>query len=151
MSLELRPARPTDAGTIGDILHRFAAETPWMPELYSGAEAISFCGVMIDRGWVTVAEEGVRVLGFLARDGAEICALYLAPEARGQGIGKRLLDAAKGTSGHLHLWTFEANSGAQRFYLREGFTETARSDGARNDEGLPDISYAWQAAKQEAA
>ena len=104
MSLELRPARPTDAGTIGDILHRFAAETPWMPELYSGAEAISFCGVMIDRGWVTVAEEGARVLGFLARDGPEICALYLAPEARGQGIGKRLLEAAKGGSGHLGQW-----------------------------------------------
>ena len=61
MSLELRPARPTDAGTIGDILHRFAAETPWMPELYSGAEAISFCGVMIDRA------EGVLMADWYAR------------------------------------------------------------------------------------
>jgi len=32
---------------------------------------------------------------------------------------------------------------AQRFYLRHGFRETARTDGASTDEKLPDIHYVW--------
>lgn len=141
----LRPARSTDAGKTGDILHRFQEETVWMPKLWTGAETIAFCGRMIDRGWVTVAEEEGRVCGFLARDGAEVCSLYVLPEAQGQGIGKALLDAAKAAVPHLTLWVFQANNGAQRFYLREGFTETRRTDGSRNEEGLPDIAYEWRA------
>lgn len=145
MTLILRHARSTDAGKAGDILHRFESETDWMPMLHTGAEAIAFCGRMIDRGWMIVAAEDGQVCGFLARDGAEICSLYIAPEAQGRGIGKVLLDAAKAVAPHLTLWTFQANEGAQRFYLREGFAETGRSDGSRNDEGLPDITYEWRA------
>ncbi|MBE1296324.1 GNAT family N-acetyltransferase [Phycobacter azelaicus] len=155
MTPTLRPARSTDAGQMGEILHRFTRETTWMPDLYTGAEAIAFCGVMIDRGWVTVAETDQGIVGFLARDGAEICSLYLAAEACGQGIGKRLLDAAKGEvsradqAPRLSLWTFQANKGAQRFYRREGFTEVRRSDGTRNEEGLPDIEYVWRPRREK--
>ncbi|WP_083097669.1 GNAT family N-acetyltransferase [Pseudophaeobacter leonis] len=149
MTPRLRNARSTDAGKIGEILHRFEVETPWMPKQHSGAEAVAFCGVMIDRGWVTVAYDGPQVLGFLARDGEEICALYVTPEICGQGIGKLLLDVAKSAKPRLSLWTFQANTGAQRFYLREGFKEQQRSDGARNDEGLPDIEYLWSQAAGE--
>ena len=147
MSFHLRPAQPTDAGRTGWILHRFARDTPWMPQLYSEAEAISFCGVMIDRGWVTVAKEAGRVTGFLARDGAEICSLYLAPGCCGQGQGLALLQHAKSQQSRLWLQAFAANDGAQRFYLREGFVEVGRSDGSRNDEGLPDIRFEWRARR----
>ena len=63
----------------------------------------------------------------------------------GQGHGKRLLDHAKAHRSKLQLWTFVANTGAQRFYSREGFTEVERSDGD-NEEKLPDILYRWEAA-----
>ena len=43
------------------------------------------------------------------------------------------------------------DAGAQRFYLREGFAETARTDGARNEEGLPDIAYEWRSSLEAAA
>lgn len=145
MTTVLRPATPLDAGRLGVILHRFEVETPWMPKEHSCAEAISFCDRMIARGWVTVATVGGSVVGFLARDGVEVCALYLAPEACGLGLGKALLDQAKSASPRLSLWTFQANLAAQRFYLREGFTEQRRTDGARNEEGLPDIEYHWRA------
>ncbi len=115
-----------------------------MPKLWTGAETIAFCGTMIDRGWVTVAEEDGGVSGFLSRDSAEICALYVNPAAQGRGIGKTLVDAAKSAHPDLTLWTFQANVGAQRFYLREGFTETGRTDGVQNEEGLPDIAYQWR-------
>lgn len=144
MSVTLRAARSTDAGATGEILYRFQAETDWMPKLHSGAETIAFCGVLIGRGWVTVAEDAGRVIGFLARDQEEICALYLAPEATGQGAGKLLLDHAKGQRDRLFLATFLNNSGARRFYEREGFLEAGRGDGSGNEEGLPDITYLWR-------
>ncbi|WP_068244600.1 GNAT family N-acetyltransferase [Tritonibacter horizontis] len=145
MNVWLRPATPLDAGQAGAILHRFQQDTSWMPKEHSGAEAISFCDQMIAKGWVSVAEVEThrRIVGFMAQDGAEICALYLTAEARGQGIGKAFLARAKAASPSLKLWTFQANTGAQRFYLREGFVEVQRTDGAANGEGLPDVEYHW--------
>ncbi len=144
MIVTLRPARSTDAGSTGEILHGFAREHDWMPELHSRAETIAFCGHMIDQGWVTVAESDADVVGFMARNGDEIHALYLTQAARGQGIGRRLLDHAKAARSKLSLFTFQDNVRAHKFYEANGFTEAARSDGAENDENLPDIRYVWR-------
>lgn len=144
MTVVLRGATPLDAGAVGAVLHRFNTDTPWMPDLHTGAETISFCGTMIDRGWVTVACDAGQVVGFLARDGAEVCSLYLRAEAQGKGIGKTLLDHAKAHSPILELWAFVQNEGACRFYTREGFEEVDRTDGATNEERLPDIRFRWQ-------
>ncbi|MCG7518681.1 GNAT family N-acetyltransferase [Ruegeria sp. Ofav3-42] len=143
MTIILRPARSTDAGATGEILHGFALENEWMPELHTQAETIAFCGRMIDLNWVTVAETDQGVVGFLALNGAEIHSLYLSPNARGQGIGQKLLEHAKSCRSHLSLFAFQANLPARRFYERNGFAEVARSDGAGNDENLPDIKYVW--------
>lgn len=139
----LRPARSTDAGSLGDILYRFQQDTDWMPNLYTGAEMISFCGTMIERGWVTVADINGQAAGFLARDGEEIVALYRSPDVGRRGVGLRLLNTAKQAASRLQLRTFEANVTAQRFYLRQGFVEQSRGDGADNEENLPDISFVW--------
>ena len=84
-------------------------------------------------------------VGFLARSGEDIPALYLAPAARGRGIGKALLDRAKVAAPRLCLWTFRDNVGARAFYEREGFREIARTEG-ENDEGLPDVRLQWERA-----
>ena len=144
MTAHLRPARSTDAGRTGEILHAFARENDWMPKLHSRAETIAFCGSMIDRHWVTVAETNVGVVGFLARNGPEVHCLYLSAPVRGQGIGQQLLDQAKSGQPRLSLLTFQANTPARRFYERNGFVEAERSDGTRNDENLPDIRYVWR-------
>ncbi|MFC3614290.1 GNAT family N-acetyltransferase [Lutimaribacter marinistellae] len=143
MSIRVRPARPTDAGRTGSILHAFARDTAWMPELWSEAETIAHCGKMIDRGWVTVLEHRGRVEGFLARDGEEIVALYLAPSVQARGWGAVLLRAAQDRCERLHLRAFAANGPANRFYERNGFTVAGRGTGAENDENLPDIAYVW--------
>ncbi len=143
MNVILRPARSTDAGTTGAILHGFARENDWMPELHSEAETIAFCGRMIDLGWVTVAEMQGQVAGFLALNGDEVQSLYLAASARGQGIGQKLLDHAKAQHIELNLYAFQANHPACRFYERNGFAEVSRGDGSENDENLPDIKYVW--------
>ena len=144
MTPVLRPARPLDAGTVGAILSGWTDETDWLPRVHSRAEDIAHAATLVERGWVTVAESQGRVLGFLARDAGRVHALYVAPQARGHRIGTRLIEAAQRDCGALELWTFVANRPARRFYERRGFAEITRTDGAANDEGLPDILYRWQ-------
>ncbi|WP_420013562.1 N-acetyltransferase family protein [Tateyamaria sp.] len=144
----LRAARSTDAGAVGAILSAFIDDTAWMPRVHTRAEDLSFAGDMIDRGWVTVAEANARVAGFAARDGAEVHALYLAAGARRQGIGSALLRAMQAQVDALNLWTFQANQGAQAFYAAHGFVPAETTDGAGNDQGLPDLRMTW---KREAA
>lgn len=142
-AFHLRAAQPTDAGAVGAILSGFIDETSWMPRIHSRAEDISFAGMMIERGWVTVATQDGRVVGFSAFNAPDLQSLYVGSDARGKGCGKVLLDAIKSQADAVQLWTFQANHAAQRFYLREGFAETARTEGVDNDEGLPDIKYVW--------
>ena len=142
-ALLIRAARSTDAGTTGAILSAFIDGTDWMPRLHTRAEDIAFAGHMIARGWVSVAETDGSVQGFIARDGDEVNALYVAPAAQGHGIGTALLREAQTHADRLILWTFQANAGAQRFYARHGFTEAERTDGSRNDEKLPDVRMVW--------
>jgi GNAT superfamily N-acetyltransferase len=146
MTFFLRPARTTDAGKLGQMMTDAIAAKPWKPRLHTGAEDIAFVGRMIDRGWVTVAEhiDLPTLHGFLARENDYIHALFIAPDKRNSGVGRALIEDAQSKADSLNLWTFEANTGAQRFYLREGFKETARTDGHDNDEGLPDVQFVWQ-------
>ncbi|MEM8537216.1 MAG: GNAT family N-acetyltransferase [Pseudomonadota bacterium] len=142
----LRQAHSLDAGSVGEILSEFIDTTPWMPRIHTRAEDLSFASMMIDRGWVTVAEIYQGVAGFSSLSDGVLHALYVRDTARGQGIGTALLDRCKRDVKDLTLWTFQANTRAQSFYLRHGFQEIERSDGARNDEGLPDVKFQWQEA-----
>ncbi|NOR32000.1 MAG: GNAT family N-acetyltransferase [Sulfitobacter sp.] len=137
-------ARDLDAGAVGAILSEFVDTSDWMPRIHTRAEDIAHASRMIDLGRVHVAEDNGKVVGFCARNGDDLDALYVASEKRGQGVGAALLRHAQTVVNRLELWTFQANEGAQRFYLRHGFVELQRTDGSGNDERLPDIQYEWQ-------
>ncbi|MEY8830356.1 GNAT family N-acetyltransferase [Sedimentitalea sp. XS_ASV28] len=144
MNVFLRAATPLDAGATGDILWRSLRQVA-SDELSSAAEAIGCCDVMIARNWMTVAVNAAGVRAFLARDGQEICALYTAAEARGRGIGRQLMQEAKRNVSRLHLKTPAANTGARRFYAREGFVPVDPVGVVPWDE-TPDAArtYVWQ-------
>lgn len=139
----IRPAHALDAGKTGCILSEFIDKTAWMPRLYSRAQDISFCGLMIDRGWVSVFDAG-EIAGFIARQENIIHALYVASSYHRQGVGTALLQHAKSQSLNLRLWTFQANYKAQKFYAKSGFIEKSKSDGRNNDEKLPDLLLEWK-------
>ena len=143
MRPRLRPARPADAPACAAILREWAGETPWFPRPDPPQAAPGFVEERMARGVVIVAEAG-GVAGFVAVERGYVNCLYVARGWRGRGVGKRLLDAAKAREHRLVLWTFAANDGARAFYLREGFAERRRSDGA-NAERLPDVEYVWPA------
>jgi len=142
--LVVKPARPLDAGAVAAVMGAATDAQPWLPRIYSRAQDIMHAGDMIDAGWVNVAKHGETIIGFIARGETEIHALYLHPAAQGRGIARHLLDAAKGATGRLGLWSFEANARAARFYRKAGFIEVTRTCGAGNDAGLPDIRFEWQ-------
>lgn len=140
----IRPATPADAPACAAILNAWIDETPWMPRVHPHEDVERhYRDFVFQKRKVTVAE-GDAPVGYLALDREEgfITSFFLKPEARGRGVGKRLLDDAKVGAEMLQLWTFVANEGARGFYEREGFAEVDRSDGD-NEEGLPDILYRW--------
>jgi GNAT superfamily N-acetyltransferase len=139
----MRPATPADAPALARIMDDWIIETGWMPRLHSLSQTVGFLAQLISTCDVVVTGDAEPV-GFLARDGADIRALYLAPQARGLGWGAALIDHAKGASDRLTLWVFQANPRAVAFYLREGLTEATRTDGQGNDEKLPDIRMVWE-------
>ncbi len=133
-----------DAEGLAAILRGWIIETNWMPKLHIPVEDLGFLQHLIAAQVVIKASLDGRTAGFLARDGAEISCLYLAPFARSQGIGSQLLTRAKADTSRLELWTFQANPGARRFYARHGFAEAIMTDGQGNDEKLPDVRMIWE-------
>lgn len=139
----IRVAEPSDAPAMGKVLSDWIDATPWMPRLHARTDDAAFCGRLVGSSdvWVACAPE---VVGFLARHEAEVDALYLAETARRQGWGGKLLDTAKSGMAALELWTFQANHPAIAFYAAAGFREIRRTDGANNDEKLPDCRMRWE-------
>lgn len=147
MTVMLRPAQASDAPAIATILSNWIDETPWMPRIHTPQDDQGFGAFLIEKTDVTIAQPLDRpdvVCGFAAVQAPDIQALYLAPVWRGKGVGAALLDHLKSRHNPLQLWAFQANSGARRFYEREGFVEVERTDGAANDEKLPDLRMIWE-------
>ena len=99
---------------------------------------------LIRRGAIRVIRDGRGPVGFIARQGPIVLALYVHPRGQGRGHGSALLSDAKARHPQLELWTLRDNLPARRFYAAHGFFEVARGLGLGNDSGLPDIHLAWQ-------
>ena len=67
--------------------------------------------------------------------------LYVSSAHTGAGLGGRLLTLAQERHPEgLALWVFASNTGAVRFYERQGFVVVGGTDGD-NEEGAPDVLY----------
>ena len=145
-----RRAGPDDAEAVAGVLvrSRRAAVGAIPPPVHPDAEALEWVtSVVIPEREVWLTEDtGRRPLAVLVLDGDWVDQLYVEPGFTGHGLGSRLLDLAKSRRPDgLQLWTFETNTAAQRFYLRHGFVEAERTDGAGNEEKAPDIRFVWRA------
>ncbi|MEV6452767.1 GNAT family N-acetyltransferase [Streptomyces anulatus] len=81
-----------------------------------------------------VAETDGRVVALLGLLDAEIGGLFVAPEAQGTGVGRRLVEHAAALHGSLTLEVYEKNTGARGFYARLGFAEESRRVDEEYDE-----------------
>ena len=134
----IRPAMPGDEDAMGRILSAWIDETPWMPRLHTVEEDLAFCKSLIPHTFIAGEREG-----FMAVKGGSIDQLQIAAAARGQGLGRALVDYAKTLSGRLDCWTFQSNAPARAFWWRMGFAPIGGTDGD-NEEGLPDIHLEWR-------
>ncbi|WP_412552099.1 N-acetyltransferase family protein [Shimia sp. MIT1388] len=148
MSGVVRKAEQGDAKAMAAILQGWLEDTPWMPVLHTLADTEAFCKHLTKTSDCWVADGAGRVSGFVARDKDWVTALYLAPDARGRGVGATLLAQAKADCDALQLWCFQSNEGARRFYERHGFVAKEFTDGAGNDEKLPDVRFVWRRVQE---
>ncbi len=144
----MRAAGPTRARLwhvpqMAAILWGFIHRTPWLPRVRPYRNDLRVMAQITRAGWVRVVRDARGPAAFIARDGAIVHALYVHPRAQGRGLGRALLEDAKRGQPRLELYVAEANRPARAFYTAHGFTEAARSDGADNDERLPDIHMIW--------
>jgi GNAT superfamily N-acetyltransferase len=133
---ELRP------GDLGMIIHlhgilyarEYGLDTTFEPYVAKPLADFAMSGA----GRLWIAEEGGRVIGSIAVVDAEegmgqLRWFLLTPEARGTGLGRRMLETAlaycrdRGMS-RVFLWSFAQLDDALRLYERAGFRITERNN-----------------------
>lgn len=151
----LRDLRP---GDIGWIVHRhgvlYSREYGWDDRFEALVAKVAADFVLgrdprRERAWV--AERGGRFLGcvFLAQQSAEEARLRLLlvePEARGMGLGTRLVgecvDFARAAGyRRIGLWTNDVLTAARRIYVRAGFQLMRAEPHALFGDGLTGESW----------
>lgn len=145
--MAIRRGQAFDVGAAAEVwLRARRAAVPVIPAPVHGDDDVRrwFSEHVFARCEVWFAEEDGRVVGLLVLESDCVDQLYVEPSETGRGIGSALLDVAKRERpAGLKLWTFQANEGARRFYERHGFVAVERTDGSGNEEGAPDVLYAW--------
>lgn len=141
-----RRATARDTGSIASVFSSSFRLLTFLPMLHTVEQDRWFIeNIILKECDVMVAERDGRIVSFLARDGEEIRLLYTHPDFVGSGAGSLLLDTAKESGvAALELWCFQANIRARKFYEGRGFREVRFTDGADNEEKMPDIRYRWQ-------
>lgn len=103
-----------------------------------------------ERGWI--ACRGEKRLGsifcvYLAETRAQLRLFLLVPEARGRGLGHRLLQTCMGFARTrryeaMQLWTYESHRAAGTLYARTGWQMT----GSRpvDSFGKPNVEQTWE-------
>ena len=149
--IALRPAETPDADPIAALFLAARRQAmPYLPALHTDDETRAWiAGHVLLHTTVTVARCGERIVGFSSVHDGMLEHLYVVPDQHGSGVGSALLDAAKAASpGGLRLFVFQQNNQARRFYEKRGFELVELTDGADNEERLPDALYAWPGGPQ---
>lgn len=144
--MELRVLARGETAEAARLHRRAAALIPGYPnDLHSLAEDRDYyAGPVWERGPIWGAWLGGRLIGHMAMSPGWIDHLYVEPERQRAGIGRALVAHGQRQQPALQLWCFQSNARARRFYAALGFTEVEWTDGAGNEEGMPDVRLEWR-------
>lgn len=144
--ITLRRLRPDEGPAAADLHRRGGALIPgYDTSLHTAEEYAVFYRdrVMVD-GPVWGAFEGEVLRGHVALLPGWIDHLYVDPDFQSLGIGSALVRLAQAQQEELRLYTFQANVRARALYERHGFVVEELTDGTRNEEKMPDVTYHWR-------
>jgi ribosomal protein S18 acetylase RimI-like enzyme len=145
--ITIRPATAADAAGVADVYLASFKATYDFPLAHTDDQVRAWIrDVVMPTGgtWVALDADGA-IVGMMVVALGDLDQLYVRPDRLGEGIGRRLLDIAKERSPDgLTLYTFQVNERARRFYERHGFVAEWFGDGSANEEGQPDVRYAWR-------
>jgi GNAT superfamily N-acetyltransferase len=142
----MRRARDDESGAVA-ALYRLSKEAamPYLPDLHTLDEDRTFFRTHVFATCdVWVAERAGALAGFCAFRTGWVDQLYVHPAHQRGGIGAALLRKAKDANRQLHLWAFQRNENARRFYESQGFRLVKTTDGLDNEEREPDALYGWE-------
>jgi GNAT superfamily N-acetyltransferase len=144
----LRPATIEDAAAVAAVFSASFRLLTFLPLLHTSAEDRRFIEDVVFKHYeVTLAEDASGIVSFLARQDEEVRLLYTRPDRVGTGAGTLLIEAAKASGvAALELWCFQANTHARRFYEAREFRAIRFTNGADNEERMPDVCYRWEGA-----
>jgi GNAT superfamily N-acetyltransferase len=146
-SFTLRRAEPADADAIATV-HRVSMRTamPWLPDLHTEEETRAWVReVLLPRQEVWVAEVDGRIVGMAALGEEMLQQLYIHPDYQARRIGDALFTVAtERYPGGFTFYAFQRNARARAFYEARGCVAVAFGDGSGNEEGEPDVLYAWR-------
>jgi len=140
---EIRPARLPDLPELVTMMGAFnrAERVPWRPQRVAPALRRLLRTPRLGRVLVAESSDGgglrgyaIATFGFdleFAGPDSFVTELYIRPQFRRGGEGRRLLDAIveamrKGGASAIHLAVWPANRGARRLYRAAGFEPLAR-------------------------
>lgn len=159
--LEVRPARPADAASIGAVhvaawRSAYAGILPgsYLAQLSALRQAAGYDAAIRGGAGVFVATAAGKVVGFATSGPArtpladgEVETLYVLDDFREQGAGRHLLRASatwlaqRGCSS-LFLWVLRDNP-SRWFYERLGGRAVARGTVPVAGQAVPQVAYAW--------
>ncbi len=90
---------------------------------------------------VWVYQKNTEVLGFYALLDHQLAAIFVAPEAQRQGVGKALLNQAKSQRAFLSLCVYQANQASLDFYHSQGFKVVAEQIDQQTNQ--PEVEMRW--------
>ena len=146
MPTTIRRAIPADAGPVAEVFIAARATMTYLPKLHTDEDTRQHFAVVVAEKEAWVAERDGAVVGFAVVDGGWLEHLYVHPSRFNTGTGSRLF--AQVTHQHpqgFQFWAFQKNTGARRFYERHGSALEKLTDGADNEEKMPDALYIWPA------
>jgi ribosomal protein S18 acetylase RimI-like enzyme len=142
----IRRATPADAREAAEVFLAARATMTYLPHLHTDEETRAFIQRVVGEAETWVAERDGEVVGFAVIHEGWLAHLYVHPSRFNSDTGGRLFrQVCKAHPEGFQLWAFQQNTGARRFYERHGCALVRLTDGADNEEKLPDALYVWPA------
>jgi hypothetical protein len=148
MATLIRRALSADASAVAEVFLASRGTMTYLPSLHTTKETRDFVGRVVHELETLVAVREGQIVGFAALRGDWLDHLYVHPTRFNTQTGTKLLEEAKFQRPNgFQFWVFQQNLAARRFYERHGCALARLTDGARNEEKVPDALYVWPATR----